>query len=143
MKALFIVATPYHLFSVFNICDDLKLPLNERDLLILDFGTDITNRFDMNVLNKTFKNVYIRKIISNNKITKRLHIVSEIIKGGDFGTHIDFKYDSVYISETESYSKEIAFSVGKENYKLYYFEDGLGTYTDVLDINQKNARKNI
>lgn len=141
-KKLFIVSTQYQMFNVLNICNNIGVVKDTIDLVILDFGTNIYSKLNINLLNLFFNKVYIHKIkVPRRKLVKNISLALQIIFQGRFGIQNKRKYEEIYIAGTESYSKALAFSMGRKGFKLYYYEEGVGSYTQILDKDLKKKQE--
>lgn len=140
---LFIITTTYHLFNILNICDTSIIDKKESDILIVDFGIDIESKIDIEILKSIFANVYFYKIKVQDEIRiRQVKKAFSILLHKRFGINIKQRYKSIFIPGAESYTKELAFTLSKPGFTLNYYEDGLGTYTNALDI-EKVRKENI
>ncbi|MFR3520600.1 MAG: hypothetical protein ACLTT4_19510, partial [Coprobacillus cateniformis] len=129
----------FQVFNIINIIENNDDFLN-CDLMIINYGTSILKDIDVGYLKTKFHDVTVKPASRvSSGIISYLNIITRI-----FGTRIQSffckKYNYIYLTGTEVYSKIYAFMrLGKKS-SLYYYEDGLESYDSVLDNKSKKAK---
>lgn len=143
MNNLFICTTQYQLFNIINIINSYYVN-EENNLIILGCISGLKQRLS-NIASRT--NLFSRIVkLDAGKIDSSLggYLKSfiYIIHPGVFS---NFIADRVFITGTEIYSRIIAFNCIKKNANtsLYYYEDGMASYTDVIDSLAYNRSNKI
>lgn len=145
MKKLFIASSVYQLFNAINITNQYN-DFNNTSILLLETTDDgrFSSCFDTNILKNLFENIFLIKYkIKRNKCNKLLYVLQMIFDKSICGNYINQKYDEVYIPGTEIISKVLAYKLLKKDSKLYYYEDGFGSYNSVLNPNTKKRNDAI
>lgn len=142
MRKLFICSSVFQVFNIINIIENNDDFLN-CDLMIINYGTSILKDIDVGYLKTKFHDVTVKPASRvSSGIISYLNIITRI-----FGTRIQSffckKYNYIYLTGTEVYSKIYAFMrLGKKS-SLYYYEDGLESYDSVLDNKSKKGKDKI
>ena len=132
---LFISASIYQLFNAINITTQNNMSDN-TDIILLSMKKNYVESIDISCLKKFFNNVYVIKFeIFNNKIAKLGYCLKIIFI--DSNHKMNQKYDKVFLSGTEIYSKIVAEKCIKKNGAFFYYEDGLASYYSVLNPDTK------
>lgn len=141
---LYICTSLYQVFNCLSIAKGNSVG-NIRHLLILDYGSGILKKLNIESLKRVFSKVISRKICKmTESVYKRyLFYFREIISLKPYGLNIKKHYDDIYISGTEMHSKIIAMQYVKGGADLHYIEDGLGTYDGVLNAKTKYKQDTI
>lgn len=134
-KNLFLIYTPFQLFSVLNIIDSMD-GSNENHLVYMNesvkkYTNNIKKFFDVNILEYEFSFNTINK--SRKKIIIYLNIIKEMVQWKKLMTNVEntrIKYNQVFIP-SDAVGCNVVFShFYKINKQLILnvFDDGMGTY---------------
>lgn len=139
---LFIVSTLYQLLNTINICkNDDKF--KDSVLVIMDFGNDLFGKIKVDYLRTLFVDLLIgipNMSKCHDNINKTIYCLYSLIKRNPFNISSYNKFDNVYLSGTEILSKIVAYKMGTERSNYYYIEDGIGSYTEVLNKKIKSKK---
>lgn len=144
MKNLFIGSTPFQIFNISNMVLS-KFYNDENDIFILKFSESSVEFYHQLKKSKIFKNVFLIDFgESKNKlmyISHRIEAINNIKKN----IPTQKIYDSIFLVCTEIYSKSIYYYYHQINnkIKLYIYEDGTGTYLNVLTLLRKKIGHRI
>lgn len=144
MKNSFICTTKYHLFNIVNIIHD-NYSLDENYLIILDCIERMS--LEIQEIAESFKCFKRILIIHAGNIDASIRSYLQTLYRIAFPSSLrgfSAKMDRVFITATEIYSRVLTYNLLKKNpsLELYYYEDGLGSYSDVLSRATHN-RTNI
>lgn len=142
MKNIFICTTKYQLFNIANIIHSYFMDC-ENDLLVLDCIPDLADELQQTAKRGNLFDQVL--IIKAGPICGTLVSYVRTLETICFPSTIKLpspkRYDRIFITATEVYSRVIACMLIKENAhcQLYYYEDGMASYTDVLsEVVSKN-----
>lgn len=139
---LFIVASLYQLFNVVNLCES-EFGYEESDILFVDPGNNIRNGVDLEYLNEYFQHVHYIRIDNCTPENKYKFLLKELFSEKIFSTTIGQRYDKVFLAGTEMFSKIIALKLKKKKGSLFYYEDGVASYYEVMNAATKNKKDTI
>lgn len=139
---LFIVASLYQLFNVINLCES-KFGYEESDVLFVDPGNNIERGVDLDYLKSFFHDVHYIKIENCTEENKYKFLFKELFSKKIFSVKINQKYENVFLAGTEMFSKMIAFKLREKNGDIYYYEDGIASYYEVMNVETKNKKDSI
>lgn len=140
MKNVFICTTQYQLFNIVNIINQ-KFSLDTNDLLIVGFIPELKTRIiDLAKKSNKFNHIlFVKTGRADGTLKSYLGCIFKIL----FPCLIHVKpyeIDRLFITSTEVFSRIIAYKFFTVNklLKLYYYEDGLESYMEVLDSSTNN-----
>lgn len=140
-KNLFICSTQYQLINGINLIN-ANYSNSENDLLVMSYGNNILNKIDRNCLKRFFHNIYLAEIcgLTDSKIEKYISLLKNLFSRRPLGINLRNKYDYIVITGTEMYSKIVAMKYWKKGAKIYFIEDGLGSYNAILSKEYKSKQ---
>lgn len=143
LKNLFICSSVFQVFNTINLCG-FEFGFEYSDIILVDYGTNISTYLNLNFLRSKFHSV---KIVKHERIiTCRniyIDVLKKILQNKIQSTLCDIKYTNIFISGTEIYSKIYAYKYLEKLTNLYYIEDGLESYDSVLDKNSKKRQDTV
>lgn len=136
MKA-FIVTTEYQLVNAINIINMENLH-SESDIYLLEKDDRLSSKVNIGYLKESINDVYVKKYkLYNSRVIKLLFVICNLLLNPFIKKR---KYECIFISGTEVYSKLLAFHLLKKNGRIYYIEDGIESYMDVLNKEIKRVK---
>lgn len=140
-KNLFICSSQYQLINGINLIN-ANYSKSENDLLVMNYGNDILNKIDMHCLKQLFRKIYLVEIcgFTDCKIKKYISLLKNLFSRKPLGIDLRNKYDHIFITGTEMYSKIVAMKYWKKGTKIYFIEDGLGSYNAILSKDYKSKQ---
>lgn len=141
-RLLFICSTQYHLLNCIRIASE-KSKKSKKDVLILNFNNGLNEKINYNSLAYIFDNIFHIDVckMSDSKTKKAFCIMSLLLNSSK--DYFNNKYNQVFISGTEIYSKIIAMKLWKKGTSIFYFDDGLASYESVLNKESKFKQDTI
>lgn len=140
MKNLFVCSTQYQLFNIVNIINQSFLQ-DSNELLIVGFVPELKTRLE--------------KLAKKSRKFSQITFVKTGRANGSLKSYINcllkmtcpcliyiraYEIDRLFITSTEVFSRIIAYKFFqvKQTLKLFYFEDGLESYMEVLNSSINN-----
>lgn len=144
MNNIYVCTTQYHLFNIINIIHGFYQNDNNI-LIILDCIPSLVEKIhNQAVKSEMFTKV---KIVKVGQIKGDFKSYFSSIKCILFPRSIMLNFenvDRIFITGTEIYSRIIAFMVLKDkNTKLFFYEDGMGSYDTLLSDQAMNRSNRI
>jgi len=135
---LFICASVYQLFNAINITAQEK---EKADIVLVKSGNNFVNSIYPEKLSAYFDHVYIFElVVPQSRLKKLLDVTRKLWFPGGILAQLKRKYQKVFLSGTEIYSKIIAENSRSKEGVFFYYEDGLASYYSVL--NEETKKKN-
>lgn len=140
MNNLFICSTQYQIINIVNIIDGEYYNDNNY-LFILECFNRLSIKIEKIAENAgCFKNIVVLKAgMTNSSLKSYMTTLIRCLNIKSFGSGLNLNIDSIFITNTEAYSRIIAcyFLQKKNTIKLFFYEDGVESYTDILSNNKK------
>lgn len=146
-KVLMVASTPFQLFNAIHIRETV-LERKNVDMYVLNIGS-VAEQLYMNICDKDiFNNVYLINVGITNYAKKAVYYLNRIYKlfmGKKLLVGEIDDYEAVWIVGTEVFSKIIFYNLYKENkkIKLYFYEEGIGTYINILTESHDKWRHRV
>ena len=132
----FIVTTEYQLINAINIINSEKV-YDDSEIILLEKDDRLSRKINLSYLNSKIRKVTIKKFrLHNNHFTKLLYTTMSLC----MNRFKKKKYENVYIAGTEVYSKIIAYNILTKDGNLFFIEDGIESYMDVLNVQKKGLK---
>ena len=143
IQNLFICSTVFQIFNVINLCG-FEFGFECSDILIIDYGTNISDYLNLDFMKSKFNSVDIVKHTRRNKnIDFYIDVLKRILQNKIACNMRNTQYANIFISGTEIYSKIYAYKYMNYSTNLFYIEDGLGSYDSVLDKDSKMKQDTV
>ena len=127
-NVFFICSTQYHIFNCINIAMNID---GKKDLIVLDFGNHVLDKFNNQRLSKVFNKI-INLFLPDHNGSRWKEIIECLLSKKKFVFLKNIKCTDIFISATDIFSRIIAIKNWKKGVKVHYFEDGLASYNSIL-----------
>lgn len=148
----FICSTKYQLFNCINIIHNTYSE-DKNNIIIIYLNEKLSKElYLLSCKSKVFSSVVLFKISTPNYKKKSsiqfvkyyINVILKIIFSKNIVKIRNKKVDNIFITFTDVFSKIIAYEfIKKYNANLFFYEDGLASYYNIISINPYNKKNTL